>query len=162
MERINTETLISSLFSLGFDKVDTALFVYTLGKISTEDRRKKFVFEDDKFSSTFKKYIDYDGSVFKLKEGYTIETNVSQTDGFVRTLGETLYTNDSLINYLNGLDFGEIVSRKAKVYGVCTIDQADEAIFSSKEIGVLKDIDYGKKTEKKKTFVKKGSVNYHE
>ena len=36
MEKINTEILVSSLFKLGFDKVDSILFTYTLAKITID------------------------------------------------------------------------------------------------------------------------------
>ena len=36
MEVINTETLVSSLFAVGFDKVDSILFTHTLGKLSID------------------------------------------------------------------------------------------------------------------------------
>ena len=31
MEKINTEILVSSLFTIGFDKVEAVLLAYTLG-----------------------------------------------------------------------------------------------------------------------------------
>ncbi len=34
MEKINTEILVSSLFTIGFDKVDALLYTYTLGQLS--------------------------------------------------------------------------------------------------------------------------------
>ena len=46
MEKINTESLISSLFILGFDQVDSVLFTYTLGKLSLDDKEKQFYFEE--------------------------------------------------------------------------------------------------------------------
>ena len=149
MEKINSEILISSLFNLGFDKVDAALFTHTLGKISVAHGSEKFAFEDDKFSDTFEKYVTYDGFVFKLKEGYTLNTNVSQIDGFVRPIKEVLRTNKCLMDYLNNLDFREIVLKKAQLYGYSTPDQIDDDIFSSKEIKILKGdrIFYGKEKE---------------
>ena len=38
MEKINTEILVSSLFSIGFDKVDVALFTYTLWQLSIDNK----------------------------------------------------------------------------------------------------------------------------
>lgn len=153
MEKINSEILISSLFNLGFDKVDTALFTHTLGKISTADVSKKFIFEDDKFSDTFEKYVTYDGSVFKLKEGYTLNTNVSQIDGFVWPIKEALKTNICLMNCLSNLDFKEIVLKKAQLYGYSAPDQIDDDIFSSKEIEILKGLGYRVKLLHKKNNV---------
>lgn len=60
MEKINTEILISSLISIGFDKVDSLLYTYTLAKLTTDNYRlKTFCFEEKEFSQTFNKYIEY-------------------------------------------------------------------------------------------------------
>lgn len=62
MEKLNTEILISSLLIIGFDKIDPALFTYTLGKISLDNRKPElFEFQDSETSETFNKYFDYDG-----------------------------------------------------------------------------------------------------
>ena len=69
MEKINTEILVSSLFSIGFDKVDVALFTYTLGQLSIDNKQLQlFEFEDSETHQIFNKYVDYDGIVFKLKD----------------------------------------------------------------------------------------------
>lgn len=41
MEKINSEILISTLFLIGFDRVDSLLFKYTLGKLSVDNIEKK-------------------------------------------------------------------------------------------------------------------------
>ena len=71
MEKINTEILVSSLFSIGFDKVDAVLFTYTLGQLSIDNKQLQlFEFEDSETHQIFNKYLDYDGIVFKLKANY--------------------------------------------------------------------------------------------
>ena len=46
MEKINTETLVSSLFVIGFDKVDALLYTYTLGQLSLDNQKLQlFKFE---------------------------------------------------------------------------------------------------------------------
>ena len=37
MEKINSEILISTLFLIGFDRVDSLLFKYALGKLSIDN-----------------------------------------------------------------------------------------------------------------------------
>ena len=44
MEKINSEILISTLFLIGFDRVDSLLFKYTLGKLSIDNIEKKRVY----------------------------------------------------------------------------------------------------------------------
>ena len=82
MININSEMLVSSLFVLGFDSVDSMLFTYTLGKLSLDNQKLKlFNFKDDPITSTFNKQVEYDGITFKLKEGYSLDTNVSPIEG---------------------------------------------------------------------------------
>ena len=138
MEIINTEILVSSLFNAGFDKVDPALFVFILAKLSMDDRRGLFKFDDNETSLTFNKYVDYDGVVFKLKDGFQIDTNVSHVEGHVLLLGKALFTNRYLIKYLNNLDFTEIVVKKAQLYGIKSMEDIDKSKFSLKEMEILK------------------------
>ena len=140
METINTEIVVSSLFNVGFDKVDPALFVFVLAKLSMDDKNQLFSFDDQKASITFDKYVDYDGVVFKLKDGFQIDTNVSHVEGFVLPLGKALITNRYLIKYLQNLDFSEIILKKAEIYGVQSIEDIDESRFSLKEINILKQL----------------------
>lgn len=135
MEKINTEILVSSLFSVGFDKVDSILFVYTLARLSVDNHQ--FTFEDSITNQKFNKYVDYDGNIYKLKPGVTLNTMVSYNDKKFCPLKKLLNINSKLVEYLSQLDFEEIVSKKAKVYGVEKIEQIDKSIFSLKEIEIL-------------------------
>ena len=70
MEKINTEILVSSLFTIGFDKVDPLLYTYTLGQLSIDNQKLQlFEFEDSETSQKFNDYVNYDGIIFKLKDG---------------------------------------------------------------------------------------------
>lgn len=113
MININSEMLVSSLFVLGFDSIDGMLFTYTLGKLSLDNQKLKlFNFKDDPITSTFNKYVEYDGITFKLKEGYSLDTNVSPIEGRNFPLRYALQTNKKLLEYLQNVDFKEIVSKK--------------------------------------------------
>ena len=46
MEKINTEILVSSLFTIGFDKVDSLLYTYTLGQLSIDNNLNLDIKED--------------------------------------------------------------------------------------------------------------------
>jgi hypothetical protein len=137
MEKINTESLISSLFILGFDQVDPVLFTYTLGKLSLDDKEKQFYFEEQEPSIVFKKYVDYEEVVCKLKDGLTLDSMASYNDEVFYPLRKMLNSNKSLIEYLSQLDFNEIVSRKAESYGVKSVEDASPILFCEKEIYIL-------------------------
>ena len=100
MEKINTEILVSSLFTIGFDKVDPLLYTYTLGQLSIDNQKLQlFEFEDSETSQKFNDYVNYDGIIFKLKDGVTLETNVSHVENHVWPLGKALHTNKKSILY---------------------------------------------------------------
>ena len=137
MEKINTEILVSSLFTIGFDKVDALLYTYTLGQLSIDNQKLQlFEFEDSETSQKFNDYVDYDGIIFKLKDGITLETNVSSVENHVWPLGKALHTNKKLIEYLSGLDFRKIIVKKIESLGVGRIDSFD-LLFSNKEKEIM-------------------------
>ena len=137
MEKINTEILVSSLFTVGFDKVDGMLYTYTLGHISLDNQSLPlFHFEESETSDKFNEYVDYDGITFKLKEGITLNTNVGHNEEHPWPLGKALHTNKKLIEYLSKLDFREIVIKKVITLGIDKI--ADfPTLFSEKEKAII-------------------------
>lgn len=147
MEKINTEILVSSLFMIGFNKVDPILFTYTLGKLSINNQ--KFKFEDSKTHQIFNKYVTYDGITFKLKDGITLDTMASYNDKNFYPLRNLLNTNKELIEYLSKLDFTDIISKKAELYNTKKTKQIDESKFSHKEIEILKQSNLSKTKLKK-------------
>lgn len=152
MEKINTEILVSSLFSIGFDKVDAVLFTYTLGQLSIDNKQLQlFEFEDSEIHKIFNKYVDYDGIVFKLKDGITLDTMVTYNNETFYPLRKMLNTNKKLIEYLSQLDFSEIVLKKAEAYGIQSADNIDSSFFSEKEKDILRLL-YEKPQIKKKSL----------
>lgn len=147
MEKINTEILVSSLFSIGFDKVDSVLFTYILGKLSFDNQKLKlFEFEDSATHQIFNKYVDYDGFVFKLKDGITLDTMASYNDESFYPLKKLLNTNRKLIEYLSQLDYSEIVLKKLEFYGIENKEQLNDLMFSYKEIEIVKHLSLKKKS----------------
>lgn len=138
MEKISFEMLVSALFNLGFDKVDPVLFTYTLGKLSIKDEEHQFVYEEHDTSIGFNKYVDCSGVTIRIRDGYTLDTNVGPSESFVIPVRKTLFSNKKLIAFLKSFDFDEIVSKKAKLYGVTNADEASTNLFSNKEISILK------------------------
>ena len=129
--------LVSSLFVLGFDSVDSMLFTYTLGKLSLDNHKLNlFEFKDDLTTNTFNKYVDYNGITFKLKEGYSLDTNVSPIEGRNFPLRYALQTNKKLLEYLESVDFREIMSKKVSTMGYERLDKFDY-LFSNKEKQII-------------------------
>lgn len=114
MESICTEDIISSLIVIGFESVDSLLFTYTLGDLSINpDARGKFKYVDAELSKEFSKYICYDGLKFQLKDGLQLDTKVPVKGLNVSIpIIRKLQANKKLVEYLNDLDFSEIVSKK--------------------------------------------------
>ena len=119
MEKINTEILVSSLFIVGFDSVDAALFTYTLGQLSIDNQKTQlFEFEDSEPHRIFSEYVNYDGIIFRLKDGITLDTMVSYNDEKFYPLRKMLNTNKKLIEYLSQLDFRKILEKKLNDVGM--------------------------------------------
>ena len=137
MEKISTEILVSTLFNLGFDSVDPVLFTYTLGKLSLMDKERQFVFEEREPGIGFKEYVDCSGISMKIKDGYTLDTNVSPNDKMVIPVRKTLFGSRTLLEYLSNFDFSEIIEKKARAYGVQSVESANPNLFCEKEIKML-------------------------
>lgn len=139
MININSEMLVSSLFVLGFDSVDSMLFTYTLGKLSLDNHKLNlFEFKDDLTTNTFNKYVDYNGITFKLKEGYSLDTNVSPIEGHNFPLRYALQTNKKLLEYLQNIDFKEIVSKKISTIGYDRLERLITFLVTKKNKSYLK------------------------
>lgn len=138
MEKISFEMLVSAIFNLGFDKIDPVLFTYILGKISIEDKEHQFVYEMQDTSVGFNKYVDSSSGVIKIKDGYTLNTNVSLNNSMVIPVRKIFFSNKKLLSYLENFDFKEIILKKAEAYGIISSNQAPLDFFSEKEISILK------------------------
>lgn len=134
MNIISTEMLVSTLFKLGFDKVDPVLFTFTLGKISKDGF---FSFEEQDASRTFQEYVDFSDGLIKLKDGYLLDTNISPNDSIPITIGQSLFGNKYLFGYLSTLDFTDIILKKAEAYGIGVTGEVKKDFFSTKEIDLL-------------------------
>ena len=133
MEKINSEILISTLFLIGFDRVDSLLFKYVLGKLSIDNIEKKdFIFEDEELSGTFNQYVDFNGSFYSLKNNYSLDTNVPLVSGSSKILN----INEKLLMYFNSIDFTTIISRKVNDIGYNNLKDFDY-LFSEKEKQII-------------------------
>ena len=139
MEKINTEIIISSLFMVGFDKVDSILYTYILGKLMEDNVvLNEYEFKETVPSSNFDKYIDYDNNIFKLKDGLSLNSmvNLSHLQNIEMPLYKVLITNKKLIKYLNDLEYREIILKKINYLGIDNINNFD-TLFSNKEKEII-------------------------
>ena len=112
MQKINTEEIISTLLMKGFKSVDSILYTYTLGKISSDNAKLKlFEIEDKPLSLTFKERVDFNGISFELKKD---------------KIKPRLHTNEVLSEYFDTIDFKEI------------IDKRDNCLLRPKEKHIIK------------------------
>ena len=140
MEIINTEIVVVSLLKSGFDQVDALLYTYVLGQLSLDNQDLRlFVFSDNEFSQCFNKYVDYDGVVFRLKDGMSLEANVSPIEGKQLPLERILHTNGRLCEYLSGLDYRIIVLKKLITLYEDGVDNP-ASFFSVKEKQIIYEI----------------------
>ncbi|MBQ8891935.1 MAG: hypothetical protein IJ068_03615 [Bacilli bacterium] len=157
MEKINMEIIISSLLLSGFDKVDSVLFTLVLGKIVLDNvNSQKFKYEDEKNSKVYNDYINHDGVIFNLKEGITLDMNVSPLDNHVFPLRKALHTSKELLEYFAELDFNDIVSRKIESFGGYENISPEKLdyFFSNKEKEIIENINSLKINNQKKLIKK--------
>ena len=113
MEKVNMEMVISSLLIMGFDKVDSILVIFTVGQLSFDNYKAGlFSFENEEFSKTFDEYIECVNSVYKFKDGYDLDSNVSFDNDKYWPLKNRLHTNEKLLAYLSSLDFHLLFKEK--------------------------------------------------
>ena len=137
MEIINTEIVVSSLLSAGFDQVDALLYTFVLGQLSLDNRElQMFEFSDNELSALFNQFVDYNGIIFRLKDGFSLKTNVSPVDGKVLPLEKALHTSKKLIDYFSQLDYKRIVLKKISTLYDDGVDNV-EMFFSEKEKSII-------------------------
>jgi len=135
MEKISTEDLISSLLVYGFDKVDNFLYTSVLSKLATDEcNYDEIEITGEPISKNFKKYVDYDGKAFKLKEGFTLDSMVLNESGYKVTLRNYLSSSRFLNSYLSGFDFHDVISKKMSYLKIDDTAKLTEEYFSKKEM----------------------------
>lgn len=139
MEKINIEIIISSLFALGFDKVDSKLLMFMLGSLVADNKELNLfdIETDENLCETFNKYITCENSVYKFKEGYNITSMISLPSGTEYPLIKCLHTNEILMDYLKRIDITNIVLTKLNLYEKGIIPDIDN-YFSNQEKAIIK------------------------
>ncbi len=134
MENINTETFVSSLMYIGFDKVDSFLYTETLGSVLWDyNGSSMFTFNDEPLSPKFQEYVSVNGVSFQLRKGYILDND----------LKKDLTINEKLIDIFNEIDFGRIIHKKAEMAKATSLSELDNDCFCKKEKEILKELGFG-------------------
>lgn len=129
MEVFCTQDVISCALALGYDLVDCIFVTMVIGKASLEE---DFIFEDKELSNKFQELVDFDGFVYRLKKGISLDTNISPDKNNLWTVRQAFSTKKQLLEYIRNIDLQKIVDKKIKIVGV---DRLNDylLIFSNKE-----------------------------
>ena len=137
MEKINTEMILSSLFLIGFDRVDEIFLDNLIGKILYEKREKhQFELEEEEPSDIFNFYFEHKSTVYKLKDGYDMNSIVQVNDRDIVNLKDLLLTNDKLLEYLCDCDFKDVIEKKIKEIGIGRVEKHAN-LFSNREKEIM-------------------------
>lgn len=150
MEELNMEKIISTLFVMGFDEIDSLFYSFLLGRIMKEkDFFEQFNFKNSEPSQDFSRYVETTGNKCKIKEGYNLETNLSPVEGKYWPLARLLEmkSSENLKKLLISIDLGEIVEKKVNALG-------EERIRRNKSLLTDKEIELLRKRQKMKQKVK--------
>ena len=143
MEKYNTENLIFTLFALGFEQIDSIFLTVIVGKISTEQiELQQFKYEEKAFTKQFEGLVDFDGLVYKLKDGLTLESDTKLFKDKVYTINELFIAgvvNKKLLRYFTNFDFRDIIIHKINLIGLDRIGQLS-CLFSDKEKNIMYDM----------------------
>lgn len=144
MEKITTEKYLGTLFRYGFEQVDPLLYTLTLGALGDNDliSKDKFDFsEDEPLSAYFKEYIESNGIVYRMKK------DNEHCEKYFK-----FYSSKELLDTLDNLDFGKIISKKLNLYGISS-EEMDTTRFSQKEIDLFHEYEEKNQPWFKKVFM---------
>ena len=115
MVTITNEEYIATMFEIGFERIDPLLYTFTIGELLlNEEARDTLEFISGQPNQVFSYYVEYKNGVYSLKDGRTIDTNISPVEGVNIPLIRALKPNAILKEYLNTLDFKKVIDKKIK------------------------------------------------
>lgn len=107
----------------------------------------------------FSKCVVSEVGFFTFKKGITLDANVSPIKDYEWPLKQALSVNKNLLQYLDQLDFKEIVKKKVEALGLDEIGQMDY-LFSDKEKEIMDEI-LSRQGDKDAVKVNRLSKNIH-
>ncbi len=135
MELMTTGNLISALFIYGFEEVDHLLYAFTLERIAyltAKDKNFKILYFEP--LDTRLKYFCYDNLYHKFR------LNKNNKDA----VEVILKVGDKTLEYLNNIDFHEIMEKKMKALGITKDEVSNSFYFCKKEKEIIDSL-YDKK-----------------
>ena len=136
---VNDQDIITSLFMLGFEQVDCIFATLVMGKLTKDTQTsKKYKLGSGKLSDTFNKYVSYDKGIYKLKDGFTMDSVITSVNGLECPLARLLHVNVPVVEYFQEVDFMDIIDKKIKMLGFNDMP-IDSMLFSSKEKEIYKE-----------------------
>ena len=129
MEKISVETLLTTLFEYGFEKVDPVLFSLVLNKTILDDTKKH------EFDFAFE--VNLSKAIIKEDGMYRLSDNTNKDLWF------NYHTNEKLLEYFKTLDFEKLITKKLEGYGYSQLDyilgkeKIEEKYFSLKELEII-------------------------
>lgn len=158
--KVSMENLFNSLFILGYDKVDSFLFMAVWGNLYFDYRDKKnntFIYnnkeyncelefiKNNKLSKDFLFCVDDYFGGYKLINSNIMDTNVAnimEVDNINYLYGKCITTlnNQLLANYIDkNIDMNRVVVQKIANYGINNINNYSD-IFCGKEKDMIVNI----------------------
>ena len=115
MEKFTEEEYIVTMFELGFERIDSLLYVFTLGELyADKEIGRDIEILSGQPNQAFRFYVEYNNGTYSLKEERTIDTNISPVEGAYIPLISMLKRNEKLKSYLNRIDFKKVVEKKIR------------------------------------------------
>ena len=115
MKTFTNEEYIVTMFELGFERIDSLLYVFTLGELyADKEIGSDIEIVSGQPNQAFRFYIEYNNGTYSLKEERTIDTNISPVEGAYIPLISMLKRNEKLKLYLNRIDFKKVVEKKIR------------------------------------------------
>ena len=127
MKTFTNEEYIVTLFELGFERIDDLLYTHTLTELYLDkELGGNFRIVATNPSQLFDLYVERKNGGYVLKEGRTIDTNISPVKGAYVPLIRILKQKNRLKPYLSKIDFKKVVKSKIE-----TLERAGYGDYSS-------------------------------
>ena len=110
MAKIDYQRIASSLICYGFSYVTREMCLFVLGEVIKNPVVLKNNWSDDeRLNFNMFDYVDFDGTVFKFRKGFDLNTKTGSLEQRNIPLKDKLHVSSNLVNHFQQLDFCPIV-----------------------------------------------------